>query len=111
MRKALINLFEKPVPPSSDVERRVLTRVLCKQNIDWDRPILDFKNGPRLEAMAKLRPDITTPVVWESSKSDESKTVLHNFRDLSQEYLVQFLGKFHSPCSKVAQIGLVPGWI
>ena len=102
MRKALIDLFQNPVPATSDVERKVMTRVLCKQDIDWDRPILCFKNCRHLEAMAKMRIDITNPVVWEASKSVDTKTVLHNFRDLSQEYVVDFLGKFHSPCSNVA---------
>ena len=102
MRKALIDLFQNPVPSSSDVERRVLTRLLCKPNIDFDRPILDFKNDRHLAAMAKIRTDITTHVVWESSKSSDTKTVLHNFRDLSQEYVAEFLGKFPSPCSNVA---------
>ena len=111
VRKALIDLFEKPVPPSSDVERKVLTRVLCKQNINWDWPVLDFKTDLHMEAMAKQRPDILAPVVWESSKTDDTKTVLQNFRDDGQEHVGAFLGKFHSPCSKVAQIGLVPGWI
>ena len=102
VRKALIDLFEKPVPPSSDVERRVLTRVLCKKDIAWDRPILDFKTDRHMAAMATLRPDILEPVVWESCKSADKKTVLQNFRDDGQEHVGAFLGKFHSPCSKVA---------
>ena len=51
VRKALIDLFQNPVPATSDVERKVMTRVLCKQDIDWDRPILCFKNCRHLEAM------------------------------------------------------------
>ena len=102
VRKALIDLFEKPVPPSSDVERKVLTRVLCKQNINWDRPILDFKTDRHMGAMATLRPDILEHVVWESCKSADKKTVLQIFRDDGQEHVGAFLGKFHSPCSKVA---------
>ena len=97
MRNALIGLFEKPVPASSEVERKVLTRVLCKKNIDWDVLILDFKTDRHMRAMATLRPDILTPVVWESSKSGDTKTVLQNFRDDGQEYLGGFIGKFHSP--------------
>ena len=111
VRKALIDLFEKPVPLASDVERKVLTRVLCKQDIAFDRPILDFKTDRHMAAMATLRPDILDPVVWESCKSHDKKTVLQNFRDIGQEHVASFLGKFHSPCSKVAYIGLVPGWI
>ena len=111
MRNALIGLFENPVPPKCEVERKVLTRVLCKPNIDWDVPILDFKTDRHLRAMATQRPDIRTHVVWESSKSLEAKTVLQNFRDDGQEHLGCFIGKFHSPCSKVAKIGLDPGWI
>jgi hypothetical protein len=111
VRKALIDLFEKPVPQASDVARKVLTRVLCKQDIAFDRPILDFKTDRHMAAMATLRPDILDPVVWESCKSHDKKTVLQNFRDIGQEHVAAFLGKFHSPCSKVAYIGLVPGWI
>ncbi len=104
MRNTLIGLFQhwQPVPASSDVERKVLTRVLCKQNINWDRPVLDFKNDRHMIAIAALHPDILSPVVWESSKTDDTKTVLQNFRDIGQEYLGGFIGKFHSPCSKVA---------
>ena len=43
VRNTLIDLFQKPVPASGDVERKVLTRVLCKMDIAFDRPILDFK--------------------------------------------------------------------
>ncbi len=111
VRKALIDLFEKPVPPSSDVERKVLTRVLCKKYIAWDRQILDFKTDRHMGAMAAQRPDILEPVGRESCKSADKKTVLENFRDDCQVHVGGFLGKFHSPCSKVAYIGLVPGWI
>ena len=111
VRKALIELFQNPVSQASDVARKVLTRVLCKQDIAFDRPILDFKTDRHMAAMAKLRPDILDPVVWESCKSHDKKTVLQNFRDVGQEHVAAFLGKFHSPCSKVAYIGLVPGWI
>ena len=98
VRKALIELFQNPVPPASDVARKVLTRVLCKQDIAFERPILDFKTDRHLRAMATQRPDIRTHVVWESSKSLEAKTVLQNFRDDGQEHVAYFLGKFHSPC-------------
>lgn len=111
VRKALIELFQNPVKQASEVARKVLTRVLCKQNINWDRPILDFKTDRHMAAMATLRPDILEPVVWESCKSADKKTVLQNFRDEGQEHVAFFLGKFHSPCSRVAYIGLVPGWI
>ncbi len=109
MRNALrliqVGLFQRqPVPASSDVERNVLTRVLCKQNINWpgDRPVLDFKTDRHMGAMAKQRPDILASVVWEFSKTDDTKTVLQNFRDEGQEYLCSLIGKFHSPCSEVA---------
>ena len=111
VRKALIELFQNPVSQASDVARKVLTRVLCKQDIAFERPILDFKNDRHMAAMATLRPDILEHVVWESCKSADKKTVLQNFRDDGQEHVSAFLGKFHSPCSKVAYIGLVPGWI
>jgi hypothetical protein len=64
-----------------------------------------------MAAMATQRPDILEPVVWESCKPVDQKTVLQNFRDEGQEHVAFFLGKFHSPCSRVAYIGLVPGWI
>ena len=105
VRNTLIGLFQQPVQASSDVERKVLTCVLCKQNINWDRPVLDFKTDRHMGAMATQRPDILAPVVWESTQSsqtDDTKTVLQNFRDVGQEYLGNFIGKFHSPCSKVA---------
>ena len=111
VRQALIDLFQNPVPLASDVARKVLTRVLCKQDIAFDRPILDFKMDRHMAAMATLRPDILDPVVWETCKSHDQKTVLQNFKDDGQEHVAAFLGKFHSPCSKVAYIGLVPGWI
>jgi hypothetical protein len=111
VRTALIELFQNPVSQASDVARKVLTRVLCKQDIAFERPILDFKNDRHMAAMAKLRPDILEPVVWESCKPDDQKTVLQNFRDEGQEHVANFIGKFHSPCSRVAYIGLVPGWI
>jgi hypothetical protein len=65
----MIGLFENPVPPKCEVERKALTRVLCKQNINWNVLILDFKMDRHLRAMATQRPDIRTHVVWESSKS------------------------------------------
>jgi hypothetical protein len=111
VRTALIELFQNPVSQASDVARKVLTRVLCKQDIAVERPILDFKNDRHMAAMAKQRPDILEPVVWESCKPDDQKTVLQNFRDEGQEHVANFIGKFHSPCSRVAYIGLVPGWI
>jgi hypothetical protein len=60
VRNALIGLFQLPVPASSDVERKVLTRVLCKQNINWDWPVLDFKTDRHMGAMATLHPDISS---------------------------------------------------
>ena len=69
---------------------------------DWNRPILDFKSNRHLEAMAAMRSDIVTPVVWERIKSDETKTVLQNFRQSGQTVLAEFIGKFQYPCSNVA---------
>ncbi len=102
VRNTLIGLFQQPVQASSEVERKVLIRVLCKQNINWERQVLDFKMDRHMIAMAAQRPDILAPVVWESSKTDDTKTVLQNFRDEGQEHIGSFIGKFHSPCSKVA---------
>ncbi len=84
LRNALIGLFQQPVPASRYVERKVLTCVLCKQNINWDRPVLDFKTDRHMGVMATLRPDILAPVVWESSKTDDTKTVLQNIRDVER---------------------------
>ena len=58
MLKALIELFETPVPASNEVERKVLTRLLCNPAIDFDQQILDFQDNVHLAAMAKLRGDI-----------------------------------------------------
>ena len=67
VRKALIELFQNPVSQASDVARKVLTRVLCKQDIAVERPILDFKNDRHMAAMATQRPDILEPVVSEAA--------------------------------------------
>ena len=80
----------------------MVMRVMGNPTPDWDRLILDFKSNRHLEAMSKMRSDIVTPVVWESIKSDEIKTVLQNFRQSCQTVLAEFIGKFQYPCSNVA---------
>ena len=80
----------------------MLMRVLGNPAINFDRPILDFKSNRHLEAMASLRSDIVTPVVWEHLKSDGTKTVLQNFRQAGQTVLAEFIGNFQYPCSDVA---------
>lgn len=99
MRSALIALFEKPVPAGQETERKVLTRVLCNTALPFDRPIFDFQEVLHLSAMARLRPDLVQPVLWEASP--ESKSILTNLRSLEQEHVAAFLG------NSVALIGLV----
>ena len=72
----------------------MLTRLLCNPAIDFDQQILDFQDNVHLAAMAKLRGDIVTPVVWESTNGEDAKTVLHNFKTIGQETLADFIGKF-----------------
>ena len=84
MRKALIELFKRPVPATSEVERKVLTRLMGNPDIDFDQPILDLQNNVHLSVMARLRGDIVTPVVWESTNGEDAKTVLHSFKTTGQ---------------------------
>jgi hypothetical protein len=111
--QALIPLFQQPVPSTCEAERKALMRIMGNPAINFDQPILDFKSNRHLEAMAALRSDIVTPVVWDSEhlKSDETKTVLQNFRQAGQIVLAEFIGKFQYPCSNVASIGHVAGQI
>ena len=102
MRQALIALFQQPVPSNDEVGRKVVMRVFGNPEPDWDQPILDFKSNIRLKAMAAMRSDIVTPVLWERVKSDETKTILQNFRQIGQTALAEFLGKFQYSCSNVA---------
>ena len=94
MQKALIGLFETPVPASNEVDRKVLTRLMCNPAIDFDQPILDFQTNVHLAAKAKLRGDIVTLGVWESTNGEDAKTVLQNFKTIGQETLADFIGKF-----------------
>ncbi len=84
VREALIVLFEKPVLESSEVKRKVLTRILCNPAINFDQLVLDFKSSVHLGAMAKLLGDIVTAVVWESTNGTDAKTVLHNFKPMAR---------------------------
>ena len=60
MLDALIALFEKPVSATSEVERQVLTRLLCNPAIDFVQPILDFKTNLNVHlAASKVPPSIT----------------------------------------------------
>ena len=81
------------------VNNSVLTRLLCNPAIDFDQPILNFKSNVHLAAIAKLRGDIVTPVVWESTNGEDAKTVLHNFKTIGQETLADLIGKFQYSCS------------
>ena len=63
MRKALIKLFEEPVPESYKTGRQVLHSILGRDDIPVDKPVLCFATNPILSAMAK--PGFT-PIVWET---------------------------------------------
>ena len=76
MWNVLIALFEKAVPAGQETERKVLTRVLCNPALPFERPIFDFQEVLNLSAMARLRPDLVQPVIWEASA--ESKSIITN---------------------------------
>ena len=90
MRTALIALFEKAVPVGQETKRKVLTRVLCNPALPFDWLIFDFDTVLHLSAMARLRPDLLQPVIWEESA--ESKSILTNLRSLDQEHIAAVLG-------------------
>ena len=67
MLDVLIDLFEKPLTNARDTERKVLTQILCNPELDFTRLIFDFEKTFLLNAMARLRPDLVQPVIWEAS--------------------------------------------
>jgi hypothetical protein len=75
IREALLELFERPVLASSSVCREMLTRVLGKKDINFDKPIFDFVSNPHLGAL--LRAGVP-PLVWETKEkmAANARTVL-----------------------------------
>ena len=90
MLNVLIALFEKPVTAGRETERKVLTRILCNPALNFDRPIFDFEEVLHLNAMARLRPDLVQPVIWEASAQSES--ILKNLRTVEQNHVAAFIG-------------------
>ena len=90
MRDVLIDLFEKPLSKERETERKVLTRILCNPELNFARPIFDFEEVFHLSAMARLRPDLVQPVIWETSEKSES--ILKNLRTGDQTGVAYFLG-------------------
>jgi hypothetical protein len=90
------------------VGRKVLTRVVCKSSINFDKPILDFTNNRHVEAMAAQRGDCCIPVVWETKErtASNAKTVLSSIKNEGKEILADFLGKDPPPylCSHVLYV-------
>lgn len=90
MRNVLVDLFEKPVTPQHDTERKVLTRIFCNPALNFARPIFDFEEVLHLNAMARLRPDLEQPVIWETS--EQSQSILKNLRTVEQCHVADFIG-------------------
>jgi hypothetical protein len=97
IQHALISLFETPVPENDPAGRAVLTRILGKQDIDFDKPIIDILSNPHLSGLARAG---VKPVVWESKEKHEagSRTVLDPIGITGQEPLLDFIGDFRYPC-------------
>ena len=92
MWNVLIALFEKAVPAGQETERKVLTRILCNPALNFARPIFDFEEVLHLNAMARLRPDLVQPVIWEASEKSES--ILKNLRTVEQNDVAYFIGNY-----------------
>ena len=92
MRNVLSNMFEKPLTKERDTERKVLTQIFCNTELDFARPIFDFEKTFLLNAMARLRPDLVQPVIWEAS--DKSESILKNLRTVEQTDVAYFLGNY-----------------
>ena len=90
MRDVLIDLFEKPLTKERETERKVLTQIFCNTELNFARPIFDFEETLLLNAMARLRPDLVQPVIWEASEKSES--ILKNLRTGEQTDVAYFLG-------------------
>jgi hypothetical protein len=90
VRNVLIALFEKPLTKEHETERKVLTQIMCNPELNFARPIFDFEEVFLLNAMARLRPDLVQPVIWETSEKSES--ILKNLRTVEQTDVAYFLG-------------------
>ena len=90
MRDVLSDMFEKPLTKERDTERKVLTQIFCNTELDFARPIFDFEKTFLLNAMARLRPDLVQPVIWEASEKSES--ILKNLRTVEQIDVAYCLG-------------------
>ena len=90
MRDVLIDLFEKPLTKERETERKVLTQIFCNTELNFARPIFDFEETFLLNAMARLRPDLVQPVIWEAS--DKSESIVKNLRTMEQNDVAYFLG-------------------
>ena len=92
MRDVLIDLFEKPLTKERETERKVLTQILCNPELDFSQPIFDFEKTMLLNAMARLRPDLVQPVIWEATAKSES--ILKNLRTVEQNDVAYFIGNY-----------------
>ena len=90
MRNVLIDLFEKAVTAERETERKVLTSILCNPALNFALQIFDFEEVLHLNAMARLRPDLVQPVIWEASEQSES--ILKNLRTVEQNHDAAFIG-------------------
>ena len=90
MRDVLIDLFEKPLSKERETERKVLTQILCNPELDFTQSIFDFEKTMLLNAMARLRPDLVQPVIWEAS--EQSQSMLKNLRTVEQNHVAAFIG-------------------
>ena len=90
MRDVLIDLFEKPLTKERETERKVLTQIFCNTELNFARPIFDFEETFLFNAMARLRPDLVQPVIWEAS--DKSESIVKNLRTVEQNDVAYFLG-------------------
>ena len=91
-----MGLFESPVPETDAVARAVLTQILGKQDIDFDKPIIDIASNPHLSSLARAG---VKPVVWESKERHEVgyRTVLDPIGTAGQEPLLGFIGDSRYP--------------
>ena len=92
MRNVLSDMFEKPLTKERDTERKVLTQIFCKTELNFARPIFDFEETFLLNAMARLRLDLVQPLIWETSEKSES--ILKNLRTVEQTDVAYFLGNY-----------------
>jgi hypothetical protein len=53
IQHALFSLFETPVQENDNVSRAVLTQILAKQDIDFDKPIIDISANPHFFGLAR----------------------------------------------------------